>query len=92
MANSSMPIPVALSSVEAEYMGACNLGAMISHLRELFYEFEFLGKSTYQIDGVFFGSTPTLMLIDNQATVQMSKNYRVTSKNRHVGRRWHFVR
>jgi hypothetical protein len=90
-ANSSMPIPVALSSAEAEYMGACNLGAMISHLRELFYEFEFLGKSTYQIDGVF-GSTPTLMLIDNQATIQMSKNYRVTSKNRHVGRRWHFVR
>ncbi len=90
-ANSSMPVPVALSSAEAEYMGSCNLGAMISHLRELLYEFEYLGSPEYKIDGVF-GTTPTIMLIDNQATVQMSKNYKVTSKNRHVGRRWHFVR
>jgi hypothetical protein len=65
-------------------MGACNLGAMISHLRELQYEFEFLGTKEYKIDGVF-GDTQTIMLVDNQATVQMSKNYRVISKNRHVG-------
>jgi hypothetical protein len=40
--NSSMSVPVALSSAEAEYLGSCNLGVMISHLRELLYEFEFL--------------------------------------------------
>jgi hypothetical protein len=90
-ANSSMPVPVALSSAEAEYMGACNLGAIISHLRELLYEFEYLGTEQYEIDGIF-GETPSMMLIDNQATVSMSKNYKVTSKNRHIGRRWHFVR
>ena len=39
-----------------------------------------------------YGQTPAIMLIDNQATVAMSKNYRVTAKNRHIGRRWHFVR
>jgi hypothetical protein len=90
-ANSSMPVPVALSSAEAEYMGACNLGAIISHLRELLYEFEFLGTDSYKIDGTF-GKTPSILLIDNQATVSMSKNYKVTAKNRHVARRWHFVR
>ena len=88
---STMPVPVALSSAEAEYMGACNCGAMLSHLRELLYEFSFLGSNEYEIDGVF-GKTPSILLIDNQATVSMSENYRVTSKNRHIGRRWHFVR
>ena len=90
-AQSTMPVPVALSSAEAEYMGACNCGAMISYLRELMYEFEFLGTSKYDIDGVF-GNTPTILLIDNQATVRMSENYKVSQKNRHVGRRYHFVR
>jgi hypothetical protein len=89
--NSSMPVPIALSSAEAKYMGACNLGAMTNHLRELMYEFEFLGTNEYKIDGKF-GESPTLLLIDNQATISMSKNYKVMSKNRHIARRWHFVR
>ena len=90
-AQSTMPVPVALSSAEAEYMGACNLGAMICHLRDLTYEFEKLGTPEYKIEGRT-KEVPSVLLIDNQATVRMSKNYKVTSKNRHVGRRWHFVR
>ena len=34
----------------------------------------------------------SIIFVDNQATVRMSKNYKVTSKNHHVRRRWHFVR
>ena len=44
-AQSTMSVPVALSSAEAEYMGACNLGAMICHLRDLKYDFEKLGTN-----------------------------------------------
>ena len=90
-AQSTMPVPVALSSAEAEYMGACNVGAMICHLRELMYEFEFLGTEKYDLDGIT-KSIPAIILVDNQATVRMSKNYKITSKNRHIARRWHFVR
>ena len=90
-ANSTMPVPIALSSAEAEYMSCNILGAMFFHLRELLYEFENLGKSDYDINGLH-GQTPSIVLIDNQATVSMSKNYKVTAKNRHVGRCWHFVR
>ena len=73
-------------------MSCCNLvGALICHLRELLYDFLFLGKNEYDRSGTC-GKTPSILLVDNQATVQMSKNYRVTAKNRHVGRRWHFVR
>ena len=86
-----MPVPVALSSAEAEYMGACNTGAMLCHLRDLLYEFEYLGSDEYEIDGNT-KSVPSIILVDNQATVRMSKNFKVTSKNRHVARRWHFVR
>ena len=90
-ANSTMKVPIALSSAEAEYMSCCNLGAMLYHLRELLYEFEFLGKKDYDINGLY-GKVPSMILIDNQATVAMSKNYKVTAKNRHIGRHWHFVR
>ena len=90
-AQSTMPVPVALSSAEAEYMGACNAGAMLSHLRELKYDFEYLGTQAYDLEGTT-ESIPSIVLVDNQATVRMSKNYKVTGKNRHIGRRWHFVR
>ena len=90
-AQSTMPIPVVFSSAEAEYMGACNLEAMVCHLRDLEYEFEMLGAEDYDVDGSTT-STPSVLLIDNQATVRMSKNYKVTGKNRHIARRWHFVR
>ena len=73
------------------YMDACNLGAMICHLRDLTYEFEHLGTPEYNIEGRT-KEVPSVLLIDNQATVRMSKDYKVTSKNRHVGRCWHFVR
>ena len=90
-AQSTMPVPVALSSAEAEYMGACNLGTMICHLRDLIYEFRYLGTKEYVIDGSL-KEIPSVLLIDNQATVRMSKNYKVSAKNRHIARRWHFVR
>ena len=90
-AQSTMPVPIALSSAEAEYMGACNAGAMLCHLNELLYDFEFLGSNEYDVEGRL-DNTPSIILVDNQATVRMSKNFKVTSKNRHVARRWHFVR
>ena len=90
-AQSTMPVPVALSSAEAEYMGACNLGAMVCHLRDLMYDFEALGTKKHNLNENT-KSIPTVLLVDNQATVRMSKNYKVTAKNRHISRRWHFVR
>ena len=90
-AQSTLPVPVALSTAEAEYMGACGLGAMVCHIGDLCYDLRFLGTNEYTENGTF-GDTPSLLLIDNQATVQMSKNYKLTKKNRHIRQRWHFVR
>jgi uncharacterized protein YgiM (DUF1202 family) len=91
-AQSMLPVPVTLCSAESEYMGTCTLGTMVCHLRDLMYEFEALGTRDYDEKEGQTKLSPTVLLIDNQATVMMSKNYKVTAKNRHVARRWHFVR
>ena len=91
-AQSTMPVPVALSSAEAEYMGACNCGAMICHFRDLLYDLEYLGSNEYDKEGLYGNKTPSILLVDNQTTVQMAKNYKVTAKNCHIAHRWHFVR
>lgn len=83
-AQSTMPVPVALITAEAEYMGACNLGALVCHLRDLMYDFEYLSKSEHDSNGTT-KSIPSVLLIDNQATIN------VTAKKRHISRRWHFV-
>ena len=67
-ANSTMPIPVALNSAEAEYMGACNAGAMLCHIRDLRYDFEKLGSSSFDINATT-KDTPSIILVDNQAPI-----------------------
>lgn len=90
-AQSTIPAPVALSSIEADYMGTCKLGAMVCHLRDLKYEFDKLGSDDYDMEGSTT-SVPSILFIDSQAIVRMSKKYKVTGKNCHVGRRCYFVR
>ena len=90
-AESSMPVPVAQSSAEAEYMGGCKGALALAHMRELTYDLEFLGTKTYDTNMVH-GEVPSLLLVDNQATVAMSKSYKITKKNRHIARRYHYVK
>ena len=90
-ANSSTPVPVAMSSAEAEYMGASNAAMTLAHFRELLYDMENMGKEDYDATKIH-GQVPTLLLTDNAATVAMSKNYKVTKKNRHIARRFHYVK
>jgi hypothetical protein len=71
-------------------MGACNLGAMICYFKYLYYDFKFLATDKYEENGCH-SMIPPILLIDNSATIAMSKNYKVSSRNRHIGRRWHFV-
>lgn len=84
-----MPVPMALSIIvpEAEYMRAYYTGAILCHLRKLI---EFLGCENYNLEGKT-ESILEIILVDNQAAIRMSKNYKITSKNCHIARRWHFV-
>ena len=89
--NSSVPVPLAQSSAEAEFMGATNAGTSLANHRELTYDLEYMGTKDYDPEQVH-GKVPLLILIDNQATVAMSKNFKVSKKNRHIARRYHYVK
>ena len=80
-----------MSSAEAEYMAACMACMSISHLRMLIYDLKELGSKNYHID-MKEQSVPDILLVDNEETICMSKNYRPTKKNRHISRRFHYVR
>ena len=86
-----IPAPIAMSSAEAEYMSACNLCMKLAHLRMLVYDIEKMGHPDYDPQSRD-SETPSVVLIDNQATVSMAKSKKVTSKNRHIRRREHYVR
>ena len=72
-------------------MSACNLCMKLAHLRMLVYDLENLGNKDYNPEGRD-EETPSVVLVDNQAAVTMAKSKKVTSKNRHIRRREHFVR
>ena len=72
-------------------MGAANAATSLAHHRELIYDLEHMGTKDYDPEQVH-GEVPSLVLVDNQATVDMSKNYKVSKKNRHIARRYHYVK
>ena len=88
---SAVPIPIAMSTDEDEYMSACSACMALAHLSMLTYDLENLGNKHYQIDHKLT-NIPNILMIDNEAAVRMSKNYKPTKKNRHIARRYHYVR
>ena len=87
----SVPVPVAMSSSEAEYMGACTACMAMAHLKMLIQDLKYLGSQDYDTK-ITEKSHMNILLVDNEATVAMSKNYKPTKKNRHIARRYHYVR
>ncbi|KAI2491797.1 hypothetical protein MHU86_22765 [Fragilaria crotonensis] len=91
-ANSTMPTPVAMSTSEAEYMAACSATMATAHIRMLLYDMLYLGTKQWRESTQRLPSIPAILMIDNEATVQIAKNGKLTRKTRHIERRFHFVR
>ena len=87
---SHLPVPVAMSSGEAEYISAAVACMRASHLRMLTYDMRFLGSENY--DGDNMNCEPARIIIDNEAAIAMAKCNKDTAGNRHVARRFHYVR
>ena len=79
-----------MSSSEAEYISAAVACMRASHLRMFNYGLRYLGTAEY--DGVNLKSQPTKIIIDNEAAICMAKCNKDTAGNRHVARRFHYVR
>ena len=91
-ANSTMPTPIAMSTSEAEYMAACSATMAAAHIRMLLYDMLYLGTKQWRESTQRLPTTPAILMIDNEATVQIAKNGKLTRKTRHIERRFHFVR
>jgi hypothetical protein len=91
-ANSTMPTPVAMSTSEAEYMAACSATMATAHIRMLLYDMTYLGTKQWRESTQRLPTIPSILMVDNEATVQIAKNGKLTRKTRHIERRFHFVR
>ena len=83
--SSNMPIPVAMSSAEAEYNQAC-LACMATGNMHM---------TLNHIEGIQEGSKedlPVDILMDNKSAVYMSVSFKDTKNARHIRRRFHFVK
>jgi hypothetical protein len=91
-ARSHVPDPVSMSSAEAEYVAACSACMAASHLRMLLYDHKHLGTKRYSKINQMLDIAPTILMVDNQAAVQMGMNDKLTKLTRHISRRFHYVR
>ena len=86
---SHLPVPVAMSSGEAEYISAAVACMRASHLRILIYGLRHMGSNEYDQDNV--NMEPAIMIIDNEAAIAMAKCNKDMVGNRHLARRYHYV-
>ena len=77
-ANSSLPTPVATSSAESEYMAACNGAMAAAHIRMMLYDMLYLGTKEWKKAVQSLPTTPAILMVDNEAAVQIAKNGRLT--------------
>ena len=85
-----VPVPVAMSSGEAEYISATVACMKTSHIRMLKYDFKHLGTKSYDLNNPL--CKPLRIIINNETAIANSKSKKDTAGNRHVARRYHYVR
>ena len=87
---SHLPVSVAMSSGEAEYIASAVACMRSRHLRMLGYDIEHMGKIDYNPMEIKYD--PSYIIIDNEAAKCTSECNKNTAGNRHVARRYHYVR
>ena len=77
-------------SGEAEFSSAAVAYMKASHLRIFMYDLKFLCSESF--DGDNMNYEPEKIIIDDEATISMAKYNKDTARNRHVARRFHYMR
>ncbi len=92
-ANSTMPTPIAMSTSEAEYMAACSASMATAHICMLvLYNMTYIGTKQWRKSTQYLPTIPSILMIDNEATVQIARNGKLSRKIRHIEQRFHYVR
>jgi len=91
-ASSTLQIPVAMSSCEAEVMSACSGSMAASHVHMLLYDMKYLGTKQYNEKQLALPNPPTVIMVDNESACKMSLSDKLTKHTRHISRRYHYMR
>lgn len=87
----SSPI-IAMSISEAEYMGACCGAMTAAHIQMLRYHILHIGTPRWTASRQKVGTIPSILMINNAATVQIAQNGKLSRKARHVENRFDYIR
>ena len=88
---SHVPVPVAMSTGEAEYLGAGNACMSAAHLRMLLFDLQKLGTDEHSYDDPV-NMPPASVILDSEAAMAMANSDRDTARTRHISQRFHCVR
>ena len=88
---SQVPVPIAMSTGEAEYLAAGNACMSAAHTRMLIYDLQHLGSNEHSYADVK-NMPPATIVLDREAAMAMASNDRDTARTRHIARRYHYVR
>jgi hypothetical protein len=58
----------------------------------ILYDHKYLGTKKYSVVDQVLDIAPSILMVDNQAAVQMGMNDKLTKLTRHIARRFHYVR
>ena len=87
---SQMPVPIAMSTGEAEYLAAGNACMAASHIRMMLYDLQHLGTPEHSYEDP--SMPPANIVLDSEAAMAMASSDRDTARTRHIARRYHYVR
>ena len=77
-ANSTMSLPIAMSTSKAKYMATCSAPLATAHICMLLYDMTYLGTKQWRESTQCLPTIPSILMIDNEATVQIARNGKLT--------------
>jgi hypothetical protein len=80
-AHSTMRTPIAMSTLEAEYMAACSASMATAHIRMCLYDMIYVGTKQWHECVQRLPTIPSILMINNEATVHIAKNGKLTQRN-----------
>ena len=87
---SQMPVPIAMSTGEAEYLAAGNACMSAAHIRMLLYDLQHLGTESHSYKDPT-NMPPALIVLDSEAAMAMASSDRDTACTRYIARHYHYV-
>ena len=85
-----LPVPIALSSGEAEYLATAVACTAAQHIRMMNYDLYHLSDKDYEPENTE-NYPASNVILDSEAAIAIAKSDKNTKRTRHILCRYHFV-